>query len=171
MIGPSRGNLPESEPPSGADTNTVETNPVTEPSTNNASKRPEVAKGKSEPNELIRNDKPESREQREFPKNSRASRGPRRPFDRFVNGSGEDKIKQHEQRRTEKKHPVVDDRPRSTEQKDGGKVAARKSKEEGNDCAPCVDTLKTNPVTEPSTNNAPKRPDMVKENNESNEPT
>ena len=129
-----------------------------------------VAKGKNEPDEPIPNDKRESREQKEFPKNSRASRGPRRPFDGFVNRSGEDKIKQHEQRRTEKKYSVVDDRPGSTEQKDGGKVAAKKSTEEGNDCAPCVDTLKMNPVTEPSTNNAPKRPDIVKENNEPNEP-
>ena len=76
----------------------------------------------------LRNDKSERRELKEFSKNSRTSRGPRRTFDASGNRSEEEGVKQHKQRRTEKKRLVVDDRPRSTEQK--GRDERPKSKKQ-----------------------------------------
>ena len=123
--------MPESEPDLGTVTVTVKTDSVVDPCTNKAPKRQNGTKEYNAEGNHVRRQKPERREKRDFSKDTRPSRGHRRPaFDRAGNKSGEEKFRQDKQL-IEKRHAAVDSRPRRTEKKDEGKGAMKSSEEQG----------------------------------------
>ena len=123
--------MPESEPDLGTVTDTVKTDSVVDPYTNKAPKRQNGTKEYNAEGKHVRRQKPERREKRDFSKDTRPSRGHRRPaFDRAGNKSEEEKFRQDKQT-IEKRHAAADSRPRRTERKDEGKGAMKSSEEQG----------------------------------------
>ena len=119
--------MPESEPDLGTVTDTVKTDSVVDPCTNKAPKRQNGTKEYNAEGNHVRRQKPERREKRDFSKDTRPSRGHRRPaFDRAGNKSEEEKFRQDKQTK-EKRYAAVDSRPRRTEKKDEGKGAMKSS--------------------------------------------
>lgn len=122
--------MPESEPDLGTFTDTVKTDSVVDPCTNKAPKRQNGTKEYNAEGKHVRRQKPERREKRDFSKDTRPSRGHRRPaFDRAGNKSEEEKFRQDKQT-IEKRHAAVDSGPRRAE-KDEGKGAMKSSEEQG----------------------------------------
>ena len=97
-----------------------------------------------EPNNPVRNDKPVRKDKKDFTKNSRTSRGPRRPLDKTGNKPEEERFKRNEQSRMEKKLLTGDERPRSTEKKIRDKTNVKESDEQENEFSPCSDTKQAN---------------------------
>lgn len=123
--------MPESEPDLGTFTDTVKTDSVVDPCTNKAPKRQNGTKEYNAEGKHVRRQKPERREKRDFSKDTRPSRGHRRPaFDRAGNKSEEEKFRQ-DKPTIEKRHAAVDSGPRRAEKKDEGKGAMKSSEEQG----------------------------------------
>lgn len=123
--------MPESEPDLGTFTDTVKTDSVVDPCTNKAPKRQNGTKEYNAEGKHVRRQKPERREKRDFSKDTRPSRGHRRPaFDRAGKKSEEEKFRQDKQT-IEKRHAAVDSRPRRAQKKDEGKGAMKSSEEQG----------------------------------------
>ena len=121
----------ESEPDLETVTDTVKTDSVVDPCTNKAPKRQNRTKEYNAEGKHVHRQKPERREKNDFSKDTRPSKGHRRPaFDRAGNKSEEEKFKQEKQT-TEKRRAAVDSRPRRTEKKDEGKGATKSSEEQG----------------------------------------
>ena len=123
--------MPESEPDLGTFTDTVKTDSVVDPCTNKAPKRQNGTKEYNAEGRHVRRQKPERREKRDFSKDTRPSRGHRRPaFDRAGNKSEEEKFRQ-DKPTIEKRHAAVDSGPRRAQKKDEGKGAMKSSEEQG----------------------------------------
>ncbi|XP_020613572.1 serine/arginine repetitive matrix protein 1-like isoform X3 [Orbicella faveolata] len=131
---------PESEPPTGPETDTVTKNPIVENMANTVPKRVDAEKEASQAENVMRKDKPDRIEKKEFSKYSRTSRGPRRPVDKTRHRSSGEKFKHYEQRRTDKKRPTTCDRPESVEKEDKEKESAKEPDKQGSDCALWAET-------------------------------
>ena len=148
--------VPECEPPTGPETDTVVTkNPLAEHPVNNVSKREGVAKEARQSNEVIRKDKSEKKDKKEYSKYSgtsrdprgTSSRGPRCPIDKTGQRSSEEKVKQYEQRNTEKKRPTTCDRPKSAEQREKEKPSVKEPEKRGSGFAVWAETKPDIPHT------------------------
>ncbi|KAL9981644.1 hypothetical protein ACROYT_G010376 [Oculina patagonica] len=126
--------VPESEPPTGPETDTVTKNPTTE-HTVNVPKAVDAVKAISQPDDISRKDKQVKSDKKEFSKYSGPSRSPGRPIDKTGNRWGEEKFKQNGPRRTEKKRPTTTDRPKSTEQTEKEKQSAKEPDKQESDFA------------------------------------
>ena len=127
--------VPESEPPTGPETDTVTKNPSSEHTVNDVPKREDAAKETSQPDDVARKDKPEKKDKKEFSKYSGPSRGPRHPVDKTGKRWDEEKFKQNGQRRTEKKRPTTRDRPNSVEQRERQKDSEKEPDNQRRDFA------------------------------------
>lgn len=132
--------VPESKPPTEPETDTVTKIPIAEHIANDVPKRVDSEKEPSQSDDVMRKDKPERKDKKEFSKYSGPSRGPRRPVDKTRNRSGEEKFKHYEQRRTDKKRPTACDRPESAEQEDKDKESAKEPDKQGSDFALWAET-------------------------------
>lgn len=127
--------VPESEPLAGPETDTVTKNPPVEHAESSVPTREGVAAETIQPDSVIRKDKSEKKDKKEFSNYSGTSRVRQRPVDKTGNRSSEDKFKRHELKRTEKKHPATCYRPKSAEQRLKEKETVKQSGKQGGDFA------------------------------------
>ena len=107
---------------------------------NNVPKPVDAEQEASQADDVVRKDKPERKEKREFSKYSGTPRGPRRPIDKTRHPSGGERLKHYEQRRTDKKRPTACDRPESVEKEDKEKESAKEPDKQGSDFALWAET-------------------------------
>ena len=151
--------MPESEPDLGTFTDTVKTDSVVDPCTNKAPKRKNGTKEYNAEGKHVRRQKPERREKRDFSKDTRPSRGHRRPaFDRAGNKSEGEKFRQDKQT-IEKRHAAVDSGPRRAEKKDEEKVAIKSFEEHDKDAG--ENQVKAKSEVEPKRRTEKKDEDIV----------
>ena len=116
---------------------------------NHVPKRLDAEQEASQADHVMRKDKPDRKEKKEFSKYSGSSRGPRRPIDKTRYRSGGERIKHYEQRRTNKERPTTCDRPESVEKEGKEKESAKEPDKQGSDFALWAETKPDGDRTEP----------------------
>ena len=115
---------------------------------NNVPKRVDAEQDASQADDVMRKDKPDRKEKKEFSKYSGTSRGPRRPIDKTRHRSGGERIKHYDRRRTDKER-LACHRPESVEKEDKEKESAKQAEKQGSDFALWAETKPDVDRTEP----------------------
>ena len=115
---------------------------------NNVPKRVDAEQDASQADDVMRKDKPDRKEKKEFSKYSGTSRGPRRPIDKTRHRSGGERIKHYDRRRTDKER-LACHRPECVEKEDKEKESAKQAEKQGSDFALWAETKPDVDRTEP----------------------